>query len=282
MVKIYQKKLSECTRLNIGGLAERFCECNSIDDILSIIHYKEKFFTIGLGSNLLCQDQKIELPVIKLGKKFSYLSLDKDSIIAGAATLDIHLSRFALLHGKTGFEFMIGIPGTVGGAIAMNAGCYGSSISKIIEEATVILKDGSIKKVSGTDLGFGYRKNQMAQDAIFIEAKFYAQDGIRHEILNQMKKISTARKTSQPIYSNTCGSWFKNPETTSAWKLIQNSGCKNLKIGGAQVSELHSNFFINKGSATYQDMHNLALTVKNRVLEITGISMEEEVVRLES
>ncbi len=232
---------------------------------------------MGIGSNTLIRDGGFDGIIIKFGNSFSHLSLfNSDTIIAGASALDKNVSNFALKNSISGFEFMSCIPGTIGGAVRMNSGCYGDDISKILISVQVMDFDGNVKAIQSSDIKFYYRGSSLDDNLIIISATLR---GKKDNNLNVQQKINSfmkEKKNTQPSKIKTCGSTFKNPENQKAWKLIKDSGCVGMAVGDAQISEKHCNFFVNKGNAKSKDLEQLINQVQSKVLEKTGINLELE------
>jgi UDP-N-acetylmuramate dehydrogenase len=236
---------------------------------------------IGVGSNLLVRDGGIPGVVVRLSSAFGKIQSDGMRVRAGAAALDGAVARAAADAGIAGLEFLRGVPGTIGGALRMNAGCYGREIKDIFVEATAIDGKGNKIRLSSVDMAFEYRKaHGAAEDLIFVEAVFEGTPGDPAAIRAQMEELSANREASQPIKSKTGGSTFKNPPGHKAWQLIDQAGCRGFKIGGAQVSEKHTNFLINTGDATAADLEALGEEVRKRVKEKSGIALEWEIKRV--
>jgi UDP-N-acetylmuramate dehydrogenase len=236
---------------------------------------------IGVGSNLLVRDGGIPGVVVRLSSAFGKIETDGTRVRAGAAALDGAVARAAADAGIAGLEFLRGVPGTIGGALKMNAGCYGKELKDVFVEATAIDGKGNKITLSAADMGFEYRKARAASDdLIFIEAVL---EGARDEpaaIRARMEELSANREASQPIKSKTGGSTFKNPPGHKAWQLIDEAGCRGLKIGAAQVSEKHTNFLINTGEASAAELEALGEEVRKRVKEKSGITLEWEIKRV--
>jgi UDP-N-acetylmuramate dehydrogenase len=236
---------------------------------------------IGVGYNLLVRDGGIPGVVVRLSAAFGKIQTEGLRVRAGAAALDGAVARTAADAGIAGLEFLRGVPGTIGGALKMNAGCYGSEIKDVFVEATAIDAKGNKIKLSAADMGFEYRKARGAgDDLIFVEAVLEGRKDDPAAIRARMEELSANREASQPIKSKTGGSTFKNPPGHKAWQLIDQAGCRGLKIGGAQVSEKHTNFLINTGDATAADLENLGEDVRKRVLEKSGVTLEWEIKRV--
>lgn len=272
--------LAKTNWFGIGGCAEILFKPKDAKDLANFVKNKPKdlpMIVIGVGSNLLVRDGGVNGVVVKLGRGFTEINYDGEYIVAGAGVLCQNLAKFAKENEVTGFEFMIGIPGTVGGALAMNAGAYGSEIVSINSVATIVDHKGDILEMSAADIGFVYRGNSLPKNSIFTSGKFIATKGNKNEIETKMQEITAAREKTQPVKTRTSGSTFKNPSGLKAWQLIDEAGCRGLRIGDAVVSELHCNFFINLGAATAKDVENLGAEVIRRVKAKTGIDLVWEV-----
>ena len=279
----FNKSLAKLTWFKVGGSADVIFSPEGSEDLahfLKNLDPKIAVMTLGVGSNLLVRDGGFRGVVIRLGRKFSKIETDGMILTAGAGTPDITLSQKARDHSITGLEFLRGVPGTIGGALKMNAGAYGSDISKIFVSCTAVDRLGNSHILMADDMGFSYRHSSCPDDFIFTSGTFKGRAGDKQEIATRMKEIAAAREETQPLRSRTGGSSFKNPQGKSAWKLIDGAGCRGLKIGGAQMSEKHCNFMINTGSATAEDIEALGEMVKLRVFEDSGISLEWEIKRV--
>ena len=279
---LFNEKLSKFSWFNLGGPAEIFFKAENISQLSSFIkslkEQKKKIKILGAGSNTLIRDGGVEGIIIKLSPNFSYLKLLKNNIIeAGAATLDKKLSDFAKQNSLTGFEFLSCIPGSVGGGIKMNSGCYGEDISKIIESVNVMDFDGNKKEIKSNQIKFFYRGCNLKENLIILSAKFKGQLGNRKNIEEKQMELIKRKKDSQPNQIKTCGSTFKNPNGHYAWKLIKDCGCTDITVGGAKISPKHNNFFLNDGNATSSDIEKLIDEVKKKVLEKKGINLELEI-----
>jgi len=277
---LFNESLSKYSWFNIGGPAKIIFKPKNLSELstfLKKIKGFNKIKILGAGSNTLIRDGGFNGVIIKFGKSFSHLSLfDENTLIAGASTLDKNVSNFAFENSLSGFEFLSCIPGTIGGGIRMNSGCYGEDISKILISAQVMDLNGKIKVIHSSDVKFSYRGCNLDNNLIFISATLR---GKKENKLNIQKKINNLveqKKKDQPSKIKTCGSTFKNPENKKAWKLIKDSGCAGMEVGNAYISEKHCNFFINKGNAKSKDLENLIYQVKSKVLDKTGISLELE------
>ncbi len=235
---------------------------------------------IGVGSNLLVRDGGIPGTVIRLPASFGRIEAEGTRIRAGAAALDAHVARVAADAGIAGLEFLRGVPGTVGGALRMNAGCYGREIADIFVEATALDDQGNKVTLTAADMGFSYRHSQAREDLIFVEAIFEGAPDKPEAIKARMEELAANREASQPIRAKTGGSTFKNPPGRKAWELIDYAGCRGLTRGAAQVSEKHCNFLINTEDASAADIEALGEEVRRRVLETQGIALEWEIKRI--
>jgi UDP-N-acetylmuramate dehydrogenase len=236
--------------------------------------------TIGLGSNLLIRDGGVAGVVIQLGKGFSGIEIGDTAIIAGAAVPDVKLASGAAQAGIAGFTFLRGIPGSIGGALRMNGGAYGAETADVLMSARGVDRAGAIHEYARADMGFTYRHCGVAADIIFTSATFAGRRGDPETIRAEMAEITQARAATQPVNQRTGGSTFKNPPGEKAWTLIDRAGCRGLVHGDAQVSDLHTNFLINRGAATGADLEELGEIVRARVFETTGVTLEWEIARV--
>jgi len=279
--KIYfNESLSKHSWFNLGGPAKvifRPKNLNELSLFLKNIKNINKIKVLGAGSNTLIRDGGFDGIIIKLGKTFSHLSLlNQDTLIAGASALDKKVSDFAFENSLTGFEFLSCIPGTIGGGIRMNSGCYGEDISKILVSVQLMDLDGKIRIINSSDIRFFYRGCNLEDNLIFVSATFRGKKEDKLKIKRKINDLVKKKNEDQPQKIKTCGSTFKNPENNKAWKLIKDSGCAGMSIGDAQISEKHCNFFVNKGKAKAEDLEKLIYKVKDKVLNSTGIQLELE------
>ena len=235
---------------------------------------------IGAGSNLLVRDGGLAGVVVRLGKGFAGLSVDGEEITVGAAVPDVKLASAAAQAGLAGLAFLRGIPGQVGGALRMNGGAYGAEVADVLVSAHGVGRDGSAREYTADDMGFTYRHSGVAADVIFTRARFGGRPGEPDAIRAEMAAITTARAATQPVNTRTGGSTFKNPPGAKAWELIDRAGCRGMSHGDAQVSELHTNFLVNRGAATAADIETLGELVRARVLETSGVELEWEIARI--
>ncbi len=235
---------------------------------------------IGVGSNLLVRDGGVPGAVIRLGKGFADISVEANLLKAGAAAPDLYVARAARDAGLTGLEFLCGVPGTIGGALRMNAGAYGGEVKDVLRRAWAIDSAGKQRELTNEDMGFSYRHCGVAEDWIFTAAEFEGTPDDRDAIAARMEEIGESRMDSQPVRSRTGGSTFANPEGAKAWQLIDAAGCRGLRMGGAMVSEQHCNFLINTGDATASDIEGLGEEVRRRVRENSGVELRWEIRRI--
>ena len=280
---IYEnEKLAKYNWFNLGGTARIFLkpisQSNLKNFLLKYVQKEKNVYILGAGSNTLFRDSGFDGVIIKLGKDFAYTNLLKDNKIeVGAATLDKRVSDFALENSISGLEFLSCIPGSIGGAITMNSGCYGYDISKIFHSLKAMNLRGELKSFGKDEIKFIYRGNSLPKDLIVLSVILQGNSGNKNEIKKKTISLINKKKESQPSKIKTCGSTFKNPENKKAWELIKSSNCSNLTIGGASISPKHSNFFFNNGNATSSDIENLIEEVKKKVFLKTGINLELEI-----
>jgi len=275
--------MSRITWFRVGGPAEVMFKPTDLDDLcafLAALPDDVPVMPLGVGSNLLVRDGGLKGVVLRLGGDFARISVDGNEVTAGAAALDANVAKTAANHGLTGIEFFAGIPGTIGGALRMNAGAYGTETKDVLIEATAVDRTGTIHRVGPNDMGMAYRHTDAPADWIFVEARFQAEPGDRAEIFHRIEEIQRARAETQPIRTRTGGSTFKNPVGAKAWKQIDEAGCRGLTIGAAQVSEQHCNFLINTGGASASDLEELGEEVRKRVKAQSGIELEWEIKRV--
>ena len=277
-------KLSNYSWFNLGGNADYFYRVKSIEQLLNFLeHVKKnnlKVTILGAGSNTLFRDKGVRGVVIKLSQDFSYIKkVDKNIIDIGAATLDRKVANYAKENNLSNLEFLSCIPGSIGGAIIMNSGCYGYDISKVLKSVQVVdIKSLSKFEIKKEDIKFSYRGTNLSKNLIIISARFEGVVSNKEDIEKKQLELTKKKKSSQPSQIKTCGSTFKNlSEDKKAWMLIKQAGCENFKEGDAKISEKHCNFFVNNGNAKSSDIENLIKKVKKRVYEKTGIKLELEI-----
>jgi len=305
--------LSKTNWFRVGGPAEWLFKPENTQDLSEFLQQLPPDMPVtvlGVGSNVIVRDGGIDGVVVKLGRNFASASIvpppvggrsggrqpcsdeagmpppqpspygGGSFIAVGAAMLDLNVALFACDHGLGGLEFLSGIPGTIGGAVRMNAGAYGADMSQVLVECEAVLKSGEIKIYTCEELGFSYRASALPAGAIVTQALLRTVPGERMQIATRIQEISQMREDTQPIRSRTGGSTFKNPEGHKAWELIDKAGCRGMAFGGAQVSEKHCNFLINTGNATASDLETLGNRVIELVKEKTGVTLEWEIKRM--
>ena len=284
----FSSDLKKKNWFNIGGKAKVFYNADNLNNLINFlkkINNQERIFILGAGSNTLITDNMFDGIVIKLGKNFRNISLlGEDIIIAGSAALDKSLSTFAAENSIAGFEFLSCIPGTIGGGIRMNAGCFNSEFKDLLVSVQVVDKIGTVKTILAKDIKFDYRKTNLPDDLIFLSASFKALKGKINELKNKIDILKKEKEKNQPLKIKTSGSTFKNPISQTkkkVWELIKESVPLNQKFGDAYISEKHCNFFVNRGNASFDDMKKLIDFVSKKVLEKTGINLEKEIKILE-
>ncbi len=274
------KQLSKLTWFNVGGMSKFYFQPKTfkcLESFLKDNSLNYKIFPLGAGSNILVRDKGFDGIIIHFNE-LNEISLESDGVIsADCGASDAEVARFARNNNRSGLEFLIGIPGTIGGGIKMNSGAYGSDFKSILIDVLAINKNGKLKKFSAYDLNLGYRSNKISNDWIFLKARLKSYNGIKSEIQKKMKQIIHDRKNSQPTGVKTGGSTFMNGKTYKAWEMIDKSNCRGLKFGGAKISEKHCNFIINENNASANDIENLGEIVKKRVFKRTGKLLKWEI-----
>lgn len=276
--------MADITWFRVGGPADiLFTPADEADLAYFLKHLKAgtPVTVVGLGSNLLVRDGGVEGVVIRLGRGFGDIKVEEGRRIrAGTAVPDVKVARAAAEAGIAGLAFYRGIPGSIGGALRMNAGAHGRETKDVLVEARAVDRQGTIHVLDLADMGYTYRHCGVPADWIFTEALYQGTPGDPAEIAKQMDEVATYREQNQPIKERTGGSTFKNPPGHSAWKLIDAAGCRGLRVGGAKVSEMHCNFLINDQNASGEDVETLGETVRKRVRESSGVTLEWEIIRL--
>jgi len=277
---LFNENLSKYSWFNLGGDAKVVFKPKNLNELsifLKNISGFNKIKVLGAGSNTLIRDGGFDGIIVKLGKSFSNLSLFDDStLIAGSAALDKTVSNYALENSISGFEFLSCIPGTIGGGIRMNTGCYGEDISQILISVQVMELNGTIRIIYSPDIKFFYRGNNLDNNLIFISATFRGKKDSKKNITKKIQTLVKQKKKDQPSQVKTCGSTFKNPKNYKAWKLIKDSGCSGMKVGDAHISQKHCNFLVNRKNAKSEDLEKLIYLVKKKVLQETGKNLELE------
>ena len=280
----FDQDLKKKNWFNIGGKSKVFYKADNLKELISFtkkLRNKERIFILGAGSNILLTDNLFDGVIIKLSKNFNNISLlNDDIVIAGAAALDKSLSEFAINNNLSGFEFLSCIPGTIGGGIKMNAGCFGREFKDILISIQAIDNSGNVITIPSKDINFEYRKNNLSEDLIFLSASFKGKKSNRDKIFEETNRLKSEKDKNQPTKIKTSGSTFKNPINQTkkkVWELIKESVPLDQSFGDACISEKHCNFFVNKGNAKFEDMKKLIDYVSKKVLEKTGISLEKEI-----
>lgn len=275
--------LGPATWFRVGGAADMLVRPADLDDLLLLLRDMPAdmpLTILGAASNMIIRDGGIAGVVLRLARGFGDVVLEADGIIAGAAALDVTVAETAAAAGLAGLEFLVGIPGSIGGAVAMNAGAYGREIKDVLEWADIATPDG-LMRLDAAALHFAYRHAQLPARGVVVRAKLRATLGDKAEISARLAEIRAAREATQPVRARTGGSTFKNPPgDRKAWELIDAAGCRGLLRGAAQVSEKHCNFLINQGGASAADIEALGEDVRARVLAHSGIALEWEIRRL--
>jgi UDP-N-acetylmuramate dehydrogenase len=278
------ESLAPFTWFRVGGPAQVLFTPADEDDLgyfLKNLPHEQPLYVVGVGSNLIVRDGGVEGVVIRLSPRaFGEVSTEADMVTAGAAALDKRVAETAASANIGGLEFYFGIPGTIGGALRMNAGANGGETKDVLVEAVGIDRDGNTHVFSNADMKFVYRGTGVDPSIIFTSARFRGMIAAPEAIRARMAEVQDHRETAQPIREKTGGSTFKNPLGHSAWKLVDAAGCRGLRLGGAQVSEMHCNFLINAGDATAHDIEMLGETVRKRVQEASGIELQWEIKRI--
>ena len=277
--------LARSTWFQVGGPAEVLFKPADRDDLAAFLARcpgDVAITVLGVASNLLVRDGGIPGVVIRLGRGFVGIAADRAAgiVTAGAAALDVNVAKVARDHGLAGLEFLAGIPGTIGGAVRMNAGAYGGEVVGVLDWAEVVARDGGVTRRTPDALGLSYRHSDLVGGEVVTEARLRAHPDDPESVGARILKITEARGSTQPIRARTGGSTFANPPGAKAWQLIDRAGCRGLRLGGAQVSEQHTNFLINTGDATAADLEALGEEVRRRVQETCGVTLRWEIRRI--
>lgn len=289
-----QKLLSDLTWLRVGGPAEIFFQPTDLEDlckVLSELDPQVSVFPMGVGSNLIVRDGGISGMVIRLGRPFNGIEIDGEFVVAGAAALDAHVARRAAEAGRD-LTFLRTIPGSIGGAVRMNAGCYGHYVADFFVSAKAVTRNGEVVILRADDLNFAYRHSELPEGWVLIEATFRSPAGDPEALAAKMQDQLAKRDATQPTKDRTAGSTFRNPSGASstgraddvhdlkAWKVIDDAGMRGASMGGAQMSPKHSNFLTNTGAATATELEELGEEVRKKVFECSGITLEWEIMRI--
>jgi len=266
-----------------GGPAQFLVRPADVDDLAAMMRAIDPsvpVLPVGVGSNLIVRDGGVPGVVVRLPKAMASVRVENGRVRAGAAAMGITVASAARDAGIAGLEFLRGIPGTIGGAVRMNAGAYGRDVSDLLVEATLVLRDGAVETWSADRLGYTYRHSAVPAGAVVVEAVFDGTPGDPATIGAEMDRIAAEREASQPLRSRTGGSTFKNPDGHKAWALIDAAGCRGLRRGDAQVSEKHCNFLLNLGAATASEIEALGEEVRRTVKAQSGVTLEWEIQRV--
>ncbi|WP_425468344.1 UDP-N-acetylmuramate dehydrogenase [Phaeobacter marinintestinus] len=288
------KLLSELTWLRVGGPADAFVQPTDIEDLAAFLKELSAdipVFPMGVGSNLIVRDGGLRAVVIRLGRGFNEITIEGDTVIAGAAALDAHVARRAADAGID-LTFLRTIPGSIGGAVRMNAGCYGSYTADVLVSARAVTRSGALVTLGPDELNFRYRQSDLDAGTVLVEVKMRGPKGDPDDLHARMEAQLKKRDETQPTKDRSAGSTFRNPAGFSstgraddvhdlkAWKLIQDAGMKGARRGGAQMSEKHANFLINTGGASASDLEGLGEDVRKKVYETSGVSLDWEIMRI--
>jgi UDP-N-acetylmuramate dehydrogenase len=275
--------LAPTTWFRAGGAAEVLVRPADAQDLAQFLHalpLDVPVHVIGAGSNMIVRDGGLPGVTMRLARGFSAITAESGGLIAGAASLDVTVAEHAAVAGLTGLEFLCGIPGSIGGAVAMNAGAYGGELADVLDWVEVVTRSGEQRRLSAADLAFAYRHSALPPGAVVVRARLRAVPGTPAIIAGRMAEIRATREASQPIRARTGGSTFRNPDGMKAWELIDAAGCRGMTRGGAMVSDKHCNFLINTGNATAADIEGLGEEVRRRVHAATGVTLEWEIRRV--
>ncbi|MEC8195824.1 MAG: UDP-N-acetylmuramate dehydrogenase [Pseudomonadota bacterium] len=288
------KELSGLTWLRVGGPADYLFQPADVDDLATFLKALPEdvaVFPMGVGSNLIVRDGGLRAVVIRMGRGFNHIEVEGNRVRAGVAALDAHVARKAAQAGVD-LTFLRTIPGAIGGAVRMNAGCYGSYTADVFVEATAVTRAGDVVTLTAEDLNFQYRQTDLPEGWVIVEAVLEGPSGDPEELARRMEDQLAKRDATQPTKDRSAGSTFRNPAGFSstgkaddvhdlkAWKVIDDAGMRGARVGGAQMSEMHSNFMINTGDATAADLENLGEEVRKRVFQNSGIDLQWEIMRV--
>ncbi|EHH68653.1 UDP-N-acetylmuramate dehydrogenase [Gluconobacter morbifer] len=266
-----------------GGPADWLFIPEDQDDLIALLRQRPAdmpLTVLGACSNVIIRDGGIPGIVVRLARGFSEIRVEESGVIAGAAALDVTVAEHAASAGLAGLEFLAGIPGSIGGAIRMNAGAYGSDINAVLDWAEILMPDGELRRLSRADLGFAYRHSDLPEGSVVVRARLKGTPDSADAIRARISDIRASREASQPVRARTGGSTFRNPAGHKAWQLIDEAGCRGLRLGGAQVSEKHCNFLLNLGDATSTQLEALGEKVRRDVLDQSGIDLHWEIKRI--
>ena len=275
--------LAPTTWFRAGGPAEVLVRPADAEDLAAFLRAlppKTPVRTLGACSNVIVRDGGLPGVTLRLARGFTAIEPDGRGIVAGAGALDVTVAEHAAAAGLAGLEFLCGIPGSVGGAVAMNAGAYGGDIASVLDWAEVVTRSGELVRLSAADLAFAYRHARVPVGAVVVRARLRASHGLPSAVAARMTEIRASREATQPVRARTGGSTFRNPPDMKAWELIDAAGCRGLTRGSARVSEKHCNFLINEDGATAADLEGLGEEVRRRVFAASGVTLEWEIHRI--
>jgi len=275
--------LAPITWFRVGGPADALVKPSSARDLAEFLRAlpdEIPVVTIGAASNLIIRDGGVRGVVVKLARGFNEIAIEGERVVAGAAALDLTVAEHAAAAGIAGLEFLSGIPGTIGGGVAMNAGAYGGDVAGCLDWAEIVTRAGELVRLPSEQLAFGYRHSALPPGAVVVRAQLRGRVGDPSEIARRMADIRASREATQPIRARTGGSTFRNPENMKAWELIEAAGLRGARRGGAVVSAKHCNFLLNAGDATAADIEGLGEEVRARVRETSGVSLQWEIRRI--
>jgi len=275
--------LAPFTWFRAGGKAEALVRPADTSDLAQFLRALPRdipVHVLGACSNIIVRDGGIPGVTLRLARGFSAIAVEPDGVVAGAAGLDVTVAEHAAAGALSGLEFLCGIPGSIGGGVAMNAGAYGGEIAEVLDWAEIVTRDGERLRLTGRELAFSYRHANLPPESVVVRARLRATPGTGPVIAARMAEIRALRDASQPVRTRTGGSTFRNPDEMKAWELIDAAGCRGLRRGGAQVSEKHCNFLINTGDATAADIEGLGEDVRRRVQAATGVTLHWEIRRI--
>lgn len=275
--------IAKGTWFRVGGTADVLFKPADVDDLSDFLKQCPNdvpITVLGLGSNVIIRDGGIRGVVIKLGKAFADISHAGDIVTVGAGATDVLVARYCAKHGLAGIEFLVGIPGNIGGALRMNAGAYGTEMGDILIDACVMHRDGTLKTYAVNEMDLSYRHNGLPDDVIFLSARLRVTNDAPEKIQSRLEDIKKQREDTQPVKDRTGGSTFANPDGHKAWELIDAVGGRGFKIGGAMMSEKHCNFMLNDGTATAADLENLGEEMRARVKDKFNIDLQWEIKRI--
>lgn len=280
----FDYNIAHLTWFKVGGNADILFKPEDSEDLAHFLKEKDsnlEVMVLGAGSNIIIRDGGIKGVVVKLGRSFTEIEeLPDGNLAVGAGCLNYNLAKFVATKSIQGFEFLVGIPGTIGGGVAMNAGAYGAEFKDLVISVEAIDKDGNYRNFSCEEIGFSYRSNSLPKNLIFTKVIFKGEVGSSDQIQSRMDEINKKRSETQPITEKTGGSTFANPDGYRAWELIDDAGLRGHAIGGASISYKHCNFMINNGTANASDMEGLGEFVREKVKEISGVELNWEIKRV--